>query len=218
MRNIGSGAQASQIRANRFEELYQSTYDDVYFFVLRRIGSVDAQARAEDVTNDTFLTTWHRLDAVPLDLDGARAWLFTTARNCLLHEQRRAARRGALAIQISEIPDASVGVSSPDDDAVQRADFAAAWRALSPTDQEAIALAAFEDLAGSQAAQVLGISLPAYRFRLHQARSNLRRLLAEPIVPHSQPASPPTASSSSPSSVAKNHQPIYWTTPKLATE
>ncbi|XVX20441.1 sigma factor-like helix-turn-helix DNA-binding protein [Actinomycetota bacterium] len=56
-------------------------------------------------------------------------------------------------------------------------DLAHAWRRLSPVDQEALALAVYEDLTSPQAARVLGISAAAYRLRLMRARRALRREL-----------------------------------------
>lgn len=46
-------------------------------------------------------------------------------------------------------------------------------------EQEALALAAFEDLPASQAAAVIGISTAAYKFRLHSARTKLKKTLEE---------------------------------------
>ncbi|MFI6513798.1 RNA polymerase sigma factor [Streptosporangium sp. NPDC050855] len=67
-----------------------------------------------------------------------------------------------------------------EDLAVLQADLVIAWRRLRPEDQEVLSLAIWEDLPSPQAARVLGISAPAYRLRLHRARSALRRELKRP--------------------------------------
>lgn len=157
----------------RFRALYERNYADVLRFARRR-GDPD---RAEDVAHETFLVAWRRFDDVPARPTDARAWLFGVARGCLLNEQRSQVRRGSLGVRIaSESPTSTAG---HDDTAVLRADLAAAWRRLSPAEQEALSLAVWEDLPSPQAGRVLGISSTAYRLRLHRARTALRRHLAE---------------------------------------
>jgi len=162
--------------AEVFDALYEAAYDDVLRFVVRRVGPVDAVARAEDVTHETFLIAWRRLDAVPSDPGDAKAWLYTIARNCLLHEQRGIARRSALTVRLA----ASVAevIPPPDDGIVNRIDLAAAWATLSPIDQEVLAIARWENLNSDQAGRVLGISAAAYRKRVDRARGRLAKALA----------------------------------------
>jgi len=164
---------------NRFEQLYRQWYDSVFYFVLRRIGSDDAQARAEDVTHETFVTVWRRFDAVPSDPDQAIAWIYGIARNHLMHDQRGNTRRQALAVRVSTGGAVAevVGSSSPDDVAISQLTFRNCWQRLTAAEQEAISLAAFEDISATHAAAILDISLSAYKSRLNQGRTKLRRLL-----------------------------------------
>jgi RNA polymerase sigma-70 factor (ECF subfamily) len=160
-------------REPRFRALYERNYTDVLRFARRR-GEPE---HAEDVAHETFLVAWRRLNDVPARPGDARAWLFGVARGCLLNAQRSHARRGSLSVRIaSESP---TSVAGHDDAAVLRADLAAAWRRLSPAEQEALSLAVWEDLPSPQAGRVLGISAAAYRLRLHRARAALRRELAD---------------------------------------
>lgn len=100
------------------------------------------------------------------------------ARHCLLNTRRGEGRRDALAVRVAETVPAAGRANGLDADLVaQRIDLAAAWRRLSETDQEALSLAVFEDLAPPQAAQVLGITPASYRLRLLRARRALRRRL-----------------------------------------
>jgi len=55
----------------------------------------------------------------------------------------------------------------------------AALRSLSPADREALLLVAWEDLAPTQAARVLGLKPTAFRVRLLRARRRLRAALDE---------------------------------------
>lgn len=158
-------------REERFVQLYDSTYADVLRFVHRRAGP----GRAEDVVHEAFLVAWRRLDDVPPRPDDARAWLFGTARRCMLNDRRGEVRRDALVVRIATAPSSVAPLT--DDEVVQHVDLAAAWRRLTADEQEVLALAVWEDLPSPQAGRVLGISAVAYRLRLHRARRRLRRLL-----------------------------------------
>ena len=161
-------------RETRFRALYTDVYPDVLRFARRRVHP----SHAEDVAADTFLVAWRRLDEAPRRRDDLRAWLFGIARHCLLNTQRGQGRREALAVRVAEAIPAGCALGPNDADLVaQRLDLATAWRQLSETDQEALSLAAFEDLTSPQAARVLGITAAAYRLRVLRARRALRHQL-----------------------------------------
>ena len=52
-------------------EVFEATYVDVVRFAARRIDP----GRAEDIAAEAFAVAWRRLDALPLELGQARAWL-----------------------------------------------------------------------------------------------------------------------------------------------
>lgn len=162
---------SSKEREARFAALYATTYGDVLRFVQRRTEP----HRAEDVTHEAFMAAWRRLDDLPREPGDARAWLYGTARNCLLNDQRSRARQGALEVRIaSHIPE----FLDPEDDLVAlQVDLAAAWSRVRPEDREVLSLAVWENLTSPQAGRVLGISAAAYRIRLHRARQSLHRAL-----------------------------------------
>jgi RNA polymerase sigma factor (sigma-70 family) len=156
-------------RRHRFEELYEAHWAPVLGYALRRTDNTDDAA---DVTAETFLTTWRRLDEVPAG-DEARLWLYGTARRVLANHRRGQRRRLALADRLrGELaltyrpPDYTGGV----------AEIAAAFRRMPQPDQELLALAGWEGLDAGQIAAVVGCSRNAARIRLHRAR---RRLAAE---------------------------------------
>lgn len=163
-----------QAREQRFASLYADTYADVLRFVQRRAGP----GPAEDVAHEAFLVAWRRLDEVPTRQSDARAWLFGTARNCLLNSSRGQVRRDALGVRIAETMPAVTHAS--DDLVAHYVDLAMAWRRLRPEEQEVLSLAIWDDLTSPQAGRVLGISSAAYRIRLHRARQSLRQLMEAP--------------------------------------
>src|SRR6266487_417840 len=81
-----------------FESLYRRHYGAIMRFAARR---TDEQS-ARDVTAETFLAAWRRLDAVPRDSE--LAWLYTTARNMLRHELRGQTRRTRLGERLQSQP------------------------------------------------------------------------------------------------------------------
>lgn len=171
---------------DRFAGLYADAVDDVLRFCCRRADRSDA----EDATHETFLVAWRRFDHIPPDRDGARAWLFAVARNCLLNTSRGNGRRAALDVRIATtLP----GHRESDEQLVDtRVDLARAWQLLTDDQREVLALALWENLPAPQAALVLGVSAGAYRVRLSRARRALRRLIAAGGPDEGRPAPHPS--------------------------
>jgi len=118
---------------------------------------VSAQS-AEDVAAEVFVVVWCRHE-------DARARILGIARKLLLNADRNERRRHALGVRRAE----GTGASFPPDGTeavLNRVDPGRTWRRLSAPRQEAIVLAAFEELTAPQAATVLGICRVAFRLRL----------------------------------------------------
>lgn len=167
-----------------FRSLYEAIYPDLLRFVQRRVPADSA----EDVVAEAFLVVWRRLEELPSRHDDARAWIFGITRNLLLNTDRSEQRRHALGVRLAEAT-ATPFTPAETETVLNRVDLGRAWRRLSATHQEAIALAAFEALTAPQAATVLGISPVAFRLRLSRARRALRHHLEhQPPQPRSAPA------------------------------
>ena len=160
---------------DRYHQLYVSSVDDVIRFISRRVPDTVV----EDVVAEAFLTVWRRVEDLLADPSQARAWLFGIARHCARNAVRGTSRQQALAVRIADQPRTSVhaGAEASFDSINTRLDLATAWRRLAPDDQESLALTVFDELTSPEAAQVLGITAPAYRVRLMRARRALRRHL-----------------------------------------
>src|SRR6266516_1405204 len=172
---------ASDADGNRayFESLYREHYASILRFAARR---TDPQA-ARDVTAETFLAAWRRLDALPRTNEVA--WLYTTARNMINHETRSQARRSRLDQRLQAQPPAHE--SDPAERTVERLHAQELLNALPPKDREALQLTEWEHLDIATAAQVAGCSAATFRVRLHRAR---RRLTAAAQQSSGQPESP----------------------------
>ncbi|MEH0933057.1 RNA polymerase sigma factor [Micromonospora sp. CPCC 205558] len=154
----------------QFTELYECHHGDVWRYVARRVGASDVG----DVVADVFLVAWRRLDDVPVG--SPLPWLYGVARLVLANEARGRRRWQELTLRVAAEPDRTVQVDHADGVVSQR-DVAVAFDRLSTGDQEILRLVAWERLAPTEAAAVLGQSRATFAMRLMRARHRLRRQL-----------------------------------------
>jgi RNA polymerase sigma factor (sigma-70 family) len=151
----------------RFTALYDRHYRSVLGYVLLRAD----HGVAEDVSSETFLVAWRRLDEMP---DRALPWLLGVARNLLAKQRDSRQRRRALLDRITARAAAQDQVSWDIADQVVDRDAALTALASMPEkDLEAMALATWHGLDPREAAAVMGCSVRAYHARLHRARKRL---------------------------------------------
>jgi RNA polymerase sigma factor (sigma-70 family) len=151
-----------------FTALYRQHYDDLLRFVRRRADD----ASVDDIVAETFLTAWRRRADLPQEV---RPWLFRTARHLMMNAKRGADRQDALAVKIGTTAEPTAALTQD-----EMIDLQAAWRLLSDSDQEILALGVWEDLPQAQAAAVLGCTRAAYAMRLTRAKRHLADLLGAP--------------------------------------
>ena len=151
-----------------FEALWHAHYADILAFCLRRLGN---RQEAADATADAFLVAWRRSGEIP---ENARPWLFGVALKVIANRRRGERRRGALTDRLALA--APAGFVAPPDEVP--GDVLAAFLALSPADQEALSLVAWEGL--TPAAAVLSIPVARFSVRLHRAKRRLRSRLGAP--------------------------------------
>lgn len=130
------------------------------------------------MATETFLIAWRRRDELPRT---PLPWLIGTARKVLANQRRSDQRTDALTLRIRHQPAAEAAGTVQAVETRER--WAAALRQLSPTDQEVIALIAWDGLTGREAARSLGCHESAFLMRLHRARRRLARHLAETDEP-----------------------------------
>jgi len=170
---------ANSIEEARLEALFCDHFSTVRGYARRRAP----ESMVDDVVAETFFVAWRRIDDLP---DDVRPWLLGVARKTLSTQLRSARRRTSLVEKLSaEPPDAFLQVDGPDTGLI------GALQRLSATDQEVLALAAWEGLRPREAAVVLGVSPAWYRVRLHRARRRLVRELEESASSTGQPLSVP---------------------------
>ncbi|MFI6739299.1 RNA polymerase sigma factor [Nonomuraea sp. NPDC050451] len=155
----------------RFTDLYDRHYRSVLGYALLRAE----RDLAEDVSSETFLVAWRRLDDVP---EPPLPWLLGVARNLLAKQRDSRHRRQALVDRI-------VALTTPRDQlawdvaehVIDRETALAALSALPEHDVEAMIFATWYGLPPEQAASVVGCSVRTYNVRLHRARKRLTQAL-----------------------------------------
>jgi len=127
---------------------------------------------AEDIVQDTFLTTWRRLDSLQ-NPAAFKSWIFRLASNACLDFLRRREVRRTDAVDPGDMVEQSATGPSVED----RAETSAAVReldrvleTLSPEQRIAWLLYEIEDQSYTEIADVLGVTEGSVRGRIHRAR------------------------------------------------
>lgn len=134
---------------------------------------------AEDVLQETFLSVLRHAEQFRAEAS-ARTWLLKIARNAAL---RRVSRSPYLEASLDDMPElevlaAQAGWGRPDPEtlamlAEDRARLHEALEGLLAGDREVLLLREWDGLRGEEIAELLGLTLPAVKSRLHRARLHL---------------------------------------------
>jgi RNA polymerase sigma-70 factor (ECF subfamily) len=160
----------AETRQHRFEQLVDEIADPIRRYALRRTDP----DTADDVLADTLLVVWRRLDEIPPE--GRLPWCYAVAKKSLANLNRSSRRQRNLVARIVQLDpptDAIDAIALPDVE-VHRA-----LGTLRAEDQELLRLSAWENLAPSEIAVVLGLTPNAVRIRLHRARARFADALGE---------------------------------------
>ena len=157
-----------------FERLVERHRDTVYRVAARVTGDVDA----DDVTQDTFLRAYHRLDRYRGDAT-FRAWVLQIAHNAALSH---AGRRPEPPIPLSELEDEppAAPAGTPADQVEgreRRRRLDVKVRGLSPQHRAVLVLRDIEGLSYDEIAHVTATPVGSVKARLHRARDEMIDLL-----------------------------------------
>lgn len=167
---------AAETREAEFAQLFEEFSAPIFNYVLRMVTDAD---RAADITQDTFIKAYRKLDTVT-DATSTRSWLYRIATNTAIDDMRR--RRNVTPMGTDEPtfanrpdprpgPEAQV-MASTLDERVQRA-----LMALRPNHRQCLLLSDLEDMSAQQIGEVMGLSYAAVRTLLCRARGEMRRAL-----------------------------------------
>lgn len=146
-------------------------------------------ADAEDVMQDALMKTFRHVKRID-DPSAFRTWLYRTVRNACLMKRRRRVGQPPRELSIEDLlPAGDGGAHAPemagsgrDPEAIAmnaalRRKLAKAMRALPPAYRPVVFLRDMEGLSTREVAEVLKISEPNVKMRLHRARLFLRKQL-----------------------------------------
>jgi RNA polymerase sigma-70 factor (ECF subfamily) len=158
------------------EEVIQAHAARVYSLALRML---DNKADAEDVSQEVLLQVVRKLDTFRGDAE-LTTWLYRVTVNAALQYRRRQARRPERTLDVSLECIAPHDGDVPDGEALRgelRQHLDRAIARLPPIYRDVFVLADVEDLPNAEIGQLLGLSVPAVKSRLHRARLALREAL-----------------------------------------
>lgn len=177
------GTDAALVRAaadgseHAFRALYRAYVRPVYWIAHGLVGNAPD---AEDVTQETFLVAWRKLDGFALAGDSLLPWLATICRLQAANRIRRQRRdRERTAGLVDETLPATVDVEKQviDGDLAER--ILREVAGLSTLDQDIFRLCAAEGYAYQAAADELGVAHGVVRNRLSRLRTRLRTTVEE---------------------------------------
>jgi RNA polymerase sigma-70 factor, ECF subfamily len=160
-----------QVRRNDPDAGWQLTreyYAPIYRYLLMLTGRPDL---AEDLTQETFLQAWRRLDTFE-GRSPLRPWLHRIAHREFLQYLRRRRDESSLE-ETGELP-APMAESWR-----AEIDLRATLRGLPLEEREMVVLHYLEGYSVAETAQILGLSVSRVKFRLLDARARLRASMGE---------------------------------------
>jgi RNA polymerase sigma-70 factor (ECF subfamily) len=135
--------------------------DKIFRYTYRMLGN---RTDAEDVTAETFLRVLRR--SAELRADGAfRTWLFRIARNLCIDKMRQH--------KLLELP-ADAHYTGMEERSALKVAVHQALDELPLDYRDPLVLCDLEEMSAKEAADVLGISVPALKSRLYRGRRALR--------------------------------------------
>jgi RNA polymerase sigma-70 factor (ECF subfamily) len=167
-----------------FETFMRQHQSPVHRYLLHFTnGAVDL----DDALQETFIAAW-RSAGTFAGTDSARAWLYTIARNVVRHQVRRRVDEPAHLESLEQLAEqAGWGCPADPRDAVDaqaaRDLVRVAFARLPQEEREVLTLRELDGLSGEETAEVLQLSLPAMKSRLHRARIHLAAVLRALDVP-----------------------------------
>jgi RNA polymerase sigma-70 factor (ECF subfamily) len=165
-----------------FEQIHEEYRPRIRRFLTRLVGPVEA----EDLTQLVFFRASQALPEFRGDSSLA-TWLYRIARNAAADWRRSASRMARMQDELMAAGGAAGDVepaaaSAPAEDALMRREVQQCLRGviarLPDADRDVLALHELDGLPHAAVAEVLGVSVPAAKVRLHRARARLRNVLA----------------------------------------
>lgn len=158
--------------ADAFDEIYRRFARPILALARRRLADA---GKAEDATQETFVSIWRSASSFRPERGTGSAWLFAVARNSIID---RARQRSETTVE--EAPEQAS--SDPDPSEVAESDWLAwevhtALERLPEREQEVLSLAYFSELSQTEIAERLDLPLGTVKTRTRSGLSRMATLL-----------------------------------------
>lgn len=167
-------ARAKEGEAEAFGLLYDFYMPRIYRFVLVKVGH---REEAEDLTHQTFLKAWERIDTYESRGYPFGSWLYRIARNSIIDHHRRS--RPQLSIE-----DLGPDFVSERERQTKNLEFKMEWGVmleamfkLKDVEQDVLIMRFVEDLPHQEIAKAIGKSEGATKVIQHRALKNLKKII-----------------------------------------
>ncbi len=160
-----------------FEELYKRYVKRIHGLACRMVGSGHS---AEEVTQEIFLQAYKNLDRFKKE-SSFYTWLYRVASNTCLQFLRKKSRNKE-TVPYEELAEVQLpGMPGPDPLAqVARRELARkleeSLKKLPESQRLVLILGPIDGHSYEEMAEILGVTIPVVKSRLHRARENIRRL------------------------------------------
>lgn len=158
--------------------LFEQYSPSVFSYLLRLSGD---RALAQDLTSETFYKAILAIDGFRGDAS-VKTWLLRIARNLYLRRSQRERRSTSLETMQEDGANFIASQPGPEDEVIRIERDEAIQEALlslSEDDRTILLLSSQEHMAYREIAQVLEISVPAVKVRIHRARKRFAIALNE---------------------------------------
>ena len=150
------------------ERFYESYRPLVFRLCVRVAGRIDD---AEDATQAVFVNAFRQLPRFR-GRSSLKTWVYRIALNEVIQQRRR---RREVPLPEGE----QVGALDEAAEIIENVAVREALARMSPEHRAVLVLRFWEGLSGPELAEVLGISLPAVKMRMHRARKEFRKQYEE---------------------------------------
>ena len=158
----------------KFLKVFEKQSDAIFRFCFYKVSN---RAKAQDITQDTFMRCWQRL-VVGDEIKNIKAFLFTVARNLIIDHYRKQTN-----LSLEEISDQGFepAINENNSEKVDsKMAFDKVLQLLSKIDEkyrDAVLLRYVEDLKPKEIAEILGESENVVSVRIHRGVEKLRKLI-----------------------------------------
>ncbi len=169
---VGSAQQGD---ASAFGELYDRYVDAVFRYVLFRVGD---RSLAEDVTSETFLRAFRRINSISYQGRDVGAWFVTIARNIVLDHVKSS--RFRLEVSTADPDDGQAVAVGPETQVlanIAHAELLSCVEQLGDDQRECIVLRFLQGLSVAETAEIMNRNAGAIKALQHRAVRRLAQLL-----------------------------------------